>query len=237
MKRLFISQSNYLPWVGYFDAIAAADEFWLYDIVQYTKNDWRNRNKIKSASGPQWLTIPVQVRTLSQAIDQTRVAQSNWAMKHVQTLKTNYGQAPYFDWVMEALLPVYQLNYVYLTDINRAFLQAVLALLQVETPMYRIEDKSLLTLDKNQRLVVWCKNRQATHYLSGPAAKTYLDAQAFAEEGVKVEFIRYPEYPPYPQLFPPFVPQLSIIDLLMHLGPAATAYLYSKSDRQKLIMS
>lgn len=234
MKVIFVSQSNYLPWVGYFESIAAADEYWIYDIVQYTRRDWRNRNRIKSKNGLQWLSVPIQQHTQQTAVDQVKVANSNWREKHLHALQSTYGKAPYFDWVMEQLTPGLLTDTSSLSIINEALIKICLSFLDISTSVHRVDNSALMALEKTARLVAICQATDATHYLTGPAARHYIDASLFTAAGIELCYINYPAYPAYAQYAPPFTAQVSIVDVLMHLGPAARDYLVHRSDRQKL---
>lgn len=225
-KRVGIIQSNYIPWKGYFDFIAGVDEFVLFDDVQYTRRDWRNRNKIKTADGLRWLTIPVDVSgKYTQAINETRVADSNWAADHLATLRHAYARAahakdqwPWIEALYEraATLPL-------LTDVNELFLRAIAERLGITTKMSRSTDYPAQA-GKNERLLAICEQIGATTYLSGPAAAGYLDVDLWREHGVGVEFKTYDGYREYPQLHGPFEHGVTILDLFFNLGEGASAY-------------
>lgn len=223
-----------MPWVGYFESIAAADEYWIYDIVQYTRRDWRNRNRIKSKNGLQWLSVPIQYHTQQTAVDQVKVANNNWREKHLHALQSAYGKAPYFNWVMEQLTPSLLIDSLYLSIINETLIKICLSLLDISTTVHRVDNTASLVLDRTARLVAICQATNATHYLTGPAARQYIDASLFTAAGISLCYINYPAYPAYAQYAPPFTAQVSIIDVLMHLGPAARDYLACRTDRQKL---
>lgn len=220
MKRIAILQSNYIPWKGYFDIIASVDEFVLYDEVQFTKNDWRNRNRIKTRTGVQWLSIPVRQERLSQAIDQIRVADGRWATKHWNTLAQNYARARYFKDYAAQIEQLYgeARELEFLSAINALFIRRLCGLLGVTT---RITPSGTYALegDRVARLVGICRQAQATTYLSGPSARGYIDEQAFAAGGVGVEWMDYSGYPVYGQPYPPFEHGVSVVDLLFNCGP------------------
>jgi hypothetical protein len=224
--RVAVLQSNYLPWRGTFDLIARVDTFVIYDVVQYTKNDWRNRNRVKGPGGLQWLTIPVARKRLGQTIAETRVADPRWARKHWRTLEQCYRRAPSFEAVAEVLAPAYRelADEPSLSTINESFLRLICGLLGIPTRIVRAEG-AYLPDDRNERLLAVLKRLGATHYLSGPSARSYLDEPAFEEAGVRVEWMRYPDYPAYPQLHGVFEPAVSVVDLLFHMGGEARRYL------------
>lgn len=224
-KRVAILQSNYLPWKGYFDIIGLVDEFVIYDEVQYTKNDWRNRNKIKTPSGIQWLTIPVLQKKLSQKVSETEVAFTNWGSKNWNAIRSNYGRAPYFKAMSEPFETFYTTShFTRLTDINLWLIKHICSVLGITT---RIVDSTAYTLegDATERLIGVCKQAGAEIYLSGPSAKNYLRENLFSEAGLKVEWMDYRNYPEYPQLYPPFAHEVSIIDLLFNAGDKASQYM------------
>jgi hypothetical protein len=224
-KKVAILQSNYIPWKGYFDIIGLVDEFIIYDEVQYTKNDWRNRNKIKTPSGIQWLTIPVSQKTLSQKISETEVSFTTWGKKNWNSIKSNYGKALFFKALSGPLEEFYlstPLNM--LSEINVWLINHICSISGIST---KITDSANFELkgDPTERLVSICKQAGADVYLSGPAAKNYLRESLFTEEGVKVEWMDYDNYPEYAQLYPPFSHAVSIIDLLFNVGDKAGEYM------------
>lgn len=238
-KTVAITQSNYLPWRGYFDLIASADELILLDSVQYTRRDWRNRNLIKTPSGLHWLTIPVHVKgKYRQSIDETVVSDPNWAKLHMRSIDLNYKKAPFFDevsrWLFGELTAV--ANEPLLTDINHRLIHAICRNLQNNVPIKRCCDilkrARLAELDATERLVQLCRAVGATHYLSGPAARSYLDSTRFAEFGIEVIWMDYAGYPDYPQLWGAFIPNVSVIDLLFNTGSMAAQYLKKYSSLQ-----
>lgn len=225
MKKIAILQSNYIPWKGYFDIIRRADVFVIYDEVQYTKNDWRNRNLIKTAKGAEWLTIPVSQKSLQQRIDETTVTQKNWHKKHWNTLVCNYAKAPYFkDYEADFEAFYSSLNTENLSEINLLFIKKINSILDIKSEI--IDSKSLkLSGDKNDRLIDAVKKLNGTHYISGPAAKNYIDIDKFHTESISIEWMNYSGYPLYSQLFGPFTHEVTILDLIFNEGPNAKLYL------------
>jgi hypothetical protein len=225
-KKVAIVQSNYIPWRGYFDLINSVDEFILYDDMQYTIRDWRNRNLIKTASGPLWLTIPVEVKgKYFQKIKDVTVSDPQWARKHWASIIHSYSKARHFSASKELFAGLYsQADERSLSKINYRFIGAICQLLGINTTISWSMDYELHG-DKTEKLVNLCKQAGGTHYLSGPAAKTYLVEEPFAQEGISVSYMDYSGYPDYNQLYPPFEPGVSVLDLIFNEGPEATRYM------------
>ncbi|NLT49848.1 MAG: WbqC family protein [Ignavibacteria bacterium] len=225
-KNIAILQSNYIPWKGYFDLIARSDEFILYDEMQYTKNDWRNRNKIKTLAGTMWLTIPVSVKSLHQKINETRIADKSWIKKHKNAIITNYSKALYYKEFSGKIFSIYEEleEEECLSKINQKFINEICILLGIKTKIMRSEDYNLIE-GKTERLVDLCKQAGATEYLSGPAAKGYLKEKLFEEAGINVTWMDYSGYSEYSQLFLPFDHYVSIIDLILNEGSNSSNYL------------
>jgi hypothetical protein len=225
-KSVAIVQSSYVPWKGTFDLIRSVDEFVLYDDQQYTRRDWRNRNRIKTAQGTIWLTIPVNVKgRYHQRIDETTISDPGWAERHWRTIEHTYGRAPCFEEMRDPLHRLYaECEETHLSAINRRFLEALRDLLGIGTPLTSSSDYPAEGT-KTDRLVSLCRAAGATAYLSGPTARAYLDEALFAEAGIELRFMDYSGYPEYEQLYPPFEHAVSVIDLLVHTGSSAPAYL------------
>ena len=226
MKKAAIVQSNYIPWKGYFDMIAAVDEFILYDDVQYTRRDWRNRNQIKTPRGVEWLTIPVEVKgKYLQKVRETRVSDPGWARSHWSALEQSYGRARHFVRYRERLRELYLgCGDELLSRINFRFIAAVCELLGIRTKISWSMDYELVE-GKTERLVGLCRSAGATHYLSGPAARDYIDQAQFDRAGIAVSYMDYSGYPPYTQLHGDFVHTVTILDLLFNEGPDAPRYM------------
>jgi hypothetical protein len=227
-KTIAVVQSNYVPWRGYFDLINSVDEFILYGDVQYTIRDWRNRNIIKTQNGPRWLTIPVEVKgKYFQKIKDTVISDTTWGRKHWASIIHNYSRAKYFLIYRELFKDLYlRSEDKLLSQINYRFIIAICQILGIRTTISRSMDYNLVG-DKTDRLVHLCKQAGATAYLSGPSAKAYLDEDVFRNEGIAVAYIDYSGYPEYRQLYPPFEPSVTIIDLIFNEGPSATGYMKS----------
>lgn len=225
-KTICIVQSNYAPWKGYFDLMRLTDEFVLYDDVQYTRRDWRNRNRLKSPSGVRWLTIPVKVKgRYLQRIDETTISEPDWAARHWSTLVTWYGKAPFFEHYRPVLEEFYAATRDrYLSQVNRRLLEVLRDLLGISTPLSWSSDYPA-SGEKTERLLSICRAAGADRYISGPAARAYLDEARFRAEGVEVVWMSYAGYPVYPQLHPPFEHGVSVLDLLFSVGDDAPRYM------------
>jgi hypothetical protein len=226
-KRVAIIQSNYIPWKGYFDIIGSVDHFVLYDDMQYTRRDWRNRNQIKSSKGSQWLTIPVEVKgKFSQRICDTVVASKDWAEDHFQSLTHTYSRAPHFSEYLSVLKSTYEAaaKLDRLSDINYLFISMLCQYLGITTTISWSTDLKAEG-DKSERLLNICKQLNASEYVSGPAAMSYLNCEIFEQNKIDVSFFDYSNYPEYQQLYPPFSHAVTAIDLLAHLGADAPKYM------------
>lgn len=228
MKSLAILQSNYIPWKGYFDIIGSVDEFVIYDCVQYTKNDWRNRNKIKTTKGTEWITIPCNFSSSSQKINETKVTNHLWASKHYKTLVQYYSKAKYFKQYETIFKDLYKEleTEEFLSNINYKFIMTINKILGINTKISKCEDFNLVE-GQTLRLLQICKDAGANIYLSGPAAKDYLDEGMFEKENIKVEWMNYGGYREYEQLNPPFEHGVSILDLIFNVGDEAPNYMKS----------
>jgi hypothetical protein len=225
--KAVILQSNYIPWKGYFDLMNKADVFIIYDEVQYTKNDWRNRNRIKTASGLIWLTIPVKQEKLSQRIIDTQVHSNDWRKKHWNSISMSYSRAAYFKQYRALFEDIYLgSTETCLSRINYSFFVVINQILGINTKLIWSNELNLVE-GKSERLVDLCKKVGADEYISGPAAKDYLQTNLFKKEGIKVSWMDYSGYPEYRQLYPPFEHGVSVLDLIFNEGPDASRFLKS----------
>ncbi len=231
MKKVGMIQSNYIPWKGYFDFINMVDVFVLYDHVQYTKKDWRNRNKIKVPGGTIWLSIPIHTKGLypHAAINEMKVSNQEWRKKHWKSLEFYYKKAPFFEKYADVFYKLYmEDDEEYLSQINYKFIKTINQILGIETELRWSTEFKIFGNDKNEVIINILKQLDTDIYLLGPAAKSYLDEELFAREGIKVEWMDYSGYPEYPQLYtPPFVHEVSILDLIFNTGPDAPKYMKS----------
>ncbi len=225
MKSLAVVQSNYIPWIGYFDLINTVDEFILFDDVQYTKRDWRNKNYIKTPSGPLRLTIPVETKgKFFQKINQTQIKNANWQKDHWNAICLNYKKSKHFNEVSNFLEKIYlDKEFNYLSDVNASLINHVSEMLGIET---KITDSREYNLQegKNERLISLCHQSNSSIYYSGPAAKNYIEEHLFNENGIEVRWFEYGIYPEYSQLWGEFIPNLSIIDYLMNKNEKLVNY-------------
>jgi hypothetical protein len=226
-KKVAILQSNYIPWKGYFDLINMVEEFILFDDMQYTRRDWRNRNIIKTKDGPKWLTIPVEVKgKYFQKINETRIADPGWGKSHWGSISNNYSKARYFNDYKGIFENIYHAPDPMLSVVNHTFIKAICRILGIKTKISWSMDYTMVE-GKTERLVGLCKQAGATEYISGPAARDYIDPSLFSSSGIKLSFIDYSNYPEYTQLFPPFEHGVSVIDLIFNEGPGATGFMKS----------
>ena len=232
MRTAVVTQSNYLPWRGWFDMLRQADVLVLLDSVQYTRRDWRNRNRIKTAQGPAWLTVPVEVKgRYHQAVDETRIMGTAWAAEHLRAIALAYRRAAHFDaefpWIERALTAAAQEPL--LTAANESLIRAVMARLGLDRPVLRdaalLPRETLPGLDPSERLAALAEAAGAKRYLSGPAAKAYLDPAPFERRGIEIAWMDYGGYPEYPQPWGGFEPAVSVIDLILNTGDEAPSLL------------
>ena len=226
--RIAVIQSCYVPWRGFFDLIGRCDQYVIFDRTQYVKRHWHNRNRIKTASGVEWFTIPVISKgRYGQPIDEVEI-EKPWAEKHWRTLELAYRRAPFF----EALAPTVRDWYERaakerrLTEVNALFLREIVSLLGLGTRIVRDTDYPTQGV-KTERLLGIARAAGADRYLSGPSAKAYFDESLFASAGIGVEWMSYEGYPEYRQLHGPFEPAVSVLDLLFNMGSEAPGYLHA----------
>lgn len=213
-----VHQPQFLPWLGYFDKIRRADLFCYLDNVQYKKNDWQNRNRIKTAQGWQWLTVPVHYR-FPQKIKEVRINNTvNWKKKHLQTLATNYNRAPLFKEFAKLFEEVYSQDWEFLSELNIALIERLKTKFRLDRVPFVKSSEMNLREDPTDRLIDICKELKADSYLSGQDGVKYMDLERFRQSGIRVvvqEFI----HPVYPQLFKDFQANMSVVDLLFNCGP------------------
>jgi hypothetical protein len=224
--RIAIVQSNYIPWKGYFDLMRSVDEFVLFDDAQYTRRDWRNRNRIMTAQGPRWLTIPVQNRgQYLGLIKDITVSDPNWAERHWRTIAGNYARAPYFRRYAERLERLYRDNReTRLSAINRKWLETICEMLDIRTRLTWSTDYQAVP-GRTERLAAICREAGADTYVSGPAARVYIDPECFRAAGIELRYFDYDGYPEYEQLHQPFDHHVSVIDLIFNKGPQAMEFM------------
>lgn len=230
MKRGVIIQPSFLPWRGFFDLIHQSDVFVFLDDVQYDKRSWRNRNRIKTAQGTQWITVPVDTKgRFVQAINQTRICNDlPWRRQIANSIRHSYTRAPYFDRYYLEIVGILEREWEYLADLDIELTRTILKHLGVERPLLCSSKLGIKAENKSARLVEICQKAGITHYLSGPSAKDYMDESLFKAHDIDVKYKIY-DYPPYAQLHGAFEPQVSVIDLLFNKGPNSPQFIWNHS--------
>ena len=229
MKKVAILQSNYIPWKGYFDIINMVDEFILYDDMQYTRRDWRNRNKIVTPNGLMWLSIPVENKgKFYQKINETKVVSNEWVDSHWKTIVCNYSKAKCFDEYSEKIKNIYNKckDEIYLSKINYYFMTEICDILGIKTKITWSSDYQMVD-GKTERLIGLVKSAGGDSYLSGPAAKDYIEEELFQQAEIALEWMDYSQYPEYRQLSDRFEHGVSILDLIFNEGINANKFLKS----------
>jgi hypothetical protein len=214
-------QPVYLPWLGLFHKIMLADLFCVFDIVQYQRKDFNNRNKIKTQTGPIWLSVPVESRDhLNTRICDIKIVQDGWARRHARSIRHSYEKAPFFkdhiDRIEAFLLGT---RYVYLTDLNTDMLAMFMAALDITVPLVKASDYDFVG-KKSDLVLDMCVKLGATDYIFGAQGRSYADTDSFRNKRVKAYFQAY-MHPTYPQLGGAFTSHMSIIDLLFNVGHAS----------------
>jgi len=216
--RVTILQPSYLPWLGFFEQMTRSDKFVLLDDVQYTRRDWRNRNRIRVRENWIWLTVPVQQKSrFSQSLLETRIDNSvSWRRKHLETLRQHYCKAPFFEKYFPRCQQIYEKDWEFLFDLCLETINLIKEEMGIETPLLRSSEMKPGG-EKTERLVSICRELGATHYLSGESGSNYIAEEDFSSQGIALEYQNY-EHPVYPQRYTGFVPHLSAIDLLFNCG-------------------
>lgn len=228
-RSICITQPNFLPWRGYFDLVSSVDVFVSLENVQYTDRDWRNRNRILSKDGPRWLTVPVMKKDFrSMPVGAVQVSDGDWKKKHLTSLRHVYGRAPFFGEVFLELEAAYSRTLPLLADLNIELLSRIFRYLGRRVEIKR-QGGALEQVDPSRRLLDICKMHNANVYVTAPSAANYLDTRLFENNGIHVEFFRYPTYPPYASLHGLSVEHMSIIDLLFVEGRAAFGKIFSEN--------
>jgi len=221
-----VHQPQFMPWLGYFDKMDQADRFVLLDNVQYKKNEWQNRNRIKTASGPMWLTVPVRYRFPARIDEVTVSSQVPWKRKHLQALRTNYSRASHWEEVAADLETLYASSWSLLVDVATASVEWLREHLGVTTAICSASELGELREDPTSRLVDICRALDADTYLAGAGGRAYMDLEHFERAGIRVIFQHY-DHPDYPQLYGEFCAYLSALDLVLNCGSEALAILRS----------
>lgn len=212
-----VHQPQFLPWLGYFDKIDRADVFVLLDTVQFKKNEWQNRNKIKTAQGWQWLTVPVMYKYPQLINEVTINNRVNWQHKHRQALLTNYRKASYYEDIQEKLRDIFSSSWEYISQLNIEVVRRLVAILGIDTPIYVASELGVFPQDPDERLIAITKHFGAGTYLAGIGGRGYMSLDTYKRSGIEVIFQDF-KHPFYEQLFGDFEPYMSIIDLLFNHG-------------------
>lgn len=226
--KCVILQPSYIPWRGYFDQILKADLFIFFDDVQYDTRGWRNRNRIKKPGGSQWLSIPVNARgaqTEHISINQIKISWNNaWNQDHLKALQHSYSKAPFFNDYKPLLEQYYNRHDEYLADFTIDFTVAIAREMGINHTRFMRSSELKSSGVKTEHLINILKEVGADYYISGPSARDYIEPDVFEKNHIRLEYMAY-DYPDYPQLHPPFEPQVSILDLLFMTGPDALNYI------------
>lgn len=227
--KCVILQPSYIPWRGYFHQIAKADIFVFYDDVQYDKNGWRNRNLIKTKQGVQWLTIPVRTRGSvleGIPINQIQIAWDKpWTDHHWRGIQFAYKKAPFFNEYLNFFSEIFSRHPKNLAEFTIQTTVEISSLLGIQDTIFRRSSElKEIQGEKTDRLINILTKIGADHYISGPAAKDYIDSEKFEKVGIKLEYMKY-DYREYPQLYPPFNGKVSVIDLIFMAGPKSLDYI------------
>ena len=222
--KVAIHQPHYLPWLGYFAKWAAADRFIFLDTVQYEKNGWQNRNRIKTAGGPRWLTVPVHAHLGTPIRDVTIDTTQQWRERHHRVIEQAYAKAPHLERYRDALVAFYGQDWDRLAPLAVASSRWLAEALGVVTPVVLASELGVEeggpADDATARLVAFCRAVGADTYLAGQDGARYMDTGRFAAAGITVQAQRY-EHPVYAQLNGEFAPFLSALDLLLMHGDEA----------------
>jgi len=227
--KVAVIQPSYIPWKGFFDIINDVDIFVHLDCVQYTKSDWRNRNKIKTSNGLIWLTIPVKLSNDFPKIKDVKIDNSqNWKKKHKESIRRAYSKSPYFKDYSWLLNEIYDKDFESLSDFNIYVTELIAKILSIETKFCRSSNFNLNGF-KDDRLIEIMSIVNGNIYISGPSAKAYLDIERWEELNLEVIFKEY-QYPSYHQRWGGFDHNVSILDLIFNEGPFASDYIWGKDE-------
>ena len=223
--RVTILQPSYLPWLGFFEQMHRSDQFVLYDDVQFTRRDWRNRNRIRVQEGSVWLTVPViQKNKYEQSLLETKIDNStSWKRKHLESIRCHYSKTPFFDLYFPWCEKTFNREWDFLLDLSLETIQYLKGELKINTPLLRSSELGE-SGNKSERLISICKQLGATQYLSGESAQNYISEKDFSDQGIGLEYQNY-QHPEYPQRYEGFVPFLSTIDLLFNCGDKSMEFL------------
>lgn len=218
MTTIVILQPSYLPWLGFFDQMFKSDIFVVYDDVQFDKNGWRNRNRIKTDQGWQWMTVPVLTKGRSKPNNSEILINNatNWQRKHLTAIQVNYSKAPKFDDYFSLFEEAYSREWKYLIDIDMHFIYTLMDCLGLDHDI-RFTSKLNIGGAGTERLVKLCLHLGADVFYEGDAGQNYIDGSLFEAEGIQLMYHNY-QHPSYDQLHGEFIPYLSVVDLLFNHG-------------------
>lgn len=229
--RLVIMQPSYLPWMGYFDLLLQSDYFLVYDNVQFDKDGWRNRNKIKTPNGPQWMTVPVLTKGQNKPTNKD-IKINNlefWSKKQLKSIEMNYKKAPHFNAVFPMIESVLSQEWNFLIDLNMTFIRKFCEYLKIHPKIgFSSELKLELPEGKNEKLIAICKHLKADKFYEPAGGQGYIDPEKFRSEGIELTFQNF-NPPEYPQLYGPFISHLSVIDLFFNCGEGSLKAIKSPS--------
>jgi len=222
-----VHQPQYLPWLGYFDKILRADIFVLLDNVQFKKNEFQNRNKIKTANGWQWLTVPVKYR-FPQLINEVEINNTvRWQHKQHRAIITNYSKAPFKGYLDEFFEELFSRKWDMLSDLNIFIVKRLCKILGIDTQILVASRLGDLPQDRDERLISIVEALGGDTYLAGAGGREYMDIDKYRKRGIRVIFQDY-IHPVYHQLFGEFQPYMSIIDLILNCGDKSLEILRSQ---------
>lgn len=231
--KIGILQPGYLPWLGFFEQVCRVDVFVILDDVQFDKQGWRNRNRIKTVAGVQWLTVPVRhdyrERTLIRDVKIDN--RQNWKKKHFSSIRQNYRRAPYFESYIGMFEDGYSREWELLADLDLFFIERLLSCLGLDDRMLVRSSGLDVGEGQHERLISICRAFGADTFYEGAAGRSYLDEELFRRNGIRIEFQDY-RHPVYRQLYGEFVPYLSVIDLLFNHGEGSLAVLTGGSREE-----
>ena len=225
-----IHQPHYLPWMGYLGKILLADAFVLLDTVQYVKNEWQNRNRVRTSKGWQWLTVPVEYHYPQTILDTRINNRAPWRRKHLKTLRQLYGKAAHFEQQFVFFERLYDRSWDRLVALNLEILRQLMKVLDVQVPIHLASEMDIEETHPTGRLIEICGKLGASVYLSGPSGRDYLEVERFEKAGLGLQFQAY-QHPTYEQLYPGFEPYMAVIDLLFCHGPEEARRLIESGNR------
>ncbi|WP_282177157.1 WbqC family protein [Vibrio nereis] len=225
--KVAILQSNYIPWKGVFDMINQVDVFVFFEDVDYTKRDWRTRNRIRSLNSDVWLSVPVKKAPRGTKISEIRISQDSWRKKHKKSIIQSYCKAPYFEEYRYLLDDIYDRDWEFLSDFNIYTTKLLCKALGIECHFVNSVDIQS-SGKKDDKILSICESVGASEYISGPAAKDYIDASKFENRGIKLHYIDYSSYREYKQIHGGFDHFVSVLDLIFNCGGSAKDYIENK---------